>query len=107
MLTGRMRKEKGEKIDIVSVLRKSATPGESLPETTVQSQIIAIFAQQSEDTLSAPITTKAAVYTCYLFEGMPPKVAQILKRNTGEQLSIITEPKHFNGMIYFKCQHLN
>ena len=105
MLTGAFRRREGEKVDIIDLSRKNSTPGSSIPETVVQSQIECVLIRKAEDSQSAPVTSKNTSYRCYLFEGEAPDVSQIIKRSNDERLTILTDPEEYKHMIYFDCLH--
>ena len=105
MLTGWFRGQVAEKIDILALTRRSSIPGESIPETVIQTQVECILRRKSEDTLSPPVTSKDASYRCYLIGGQKPEVSQIVKRDDGERLTILTKPERFKNLIFFDCQH--
>lgn len=105
MLSGWFRKQRGEKVDILGLSRKSSTPGNTIPETVIQSQLQCMLSPQGDDTINPPVTSKSLNYKCYLFEGDKPEVSQIVKRDTGERLTILTKPEKIRGVIVFNCQH--
>ena len=105
MLTGWFRKEAGETIDVLGLSRKNSTPGSAIPETIVQSQIECVLVRKSDDTASPPVTTKTALYRCFLFGDEVPEVSQVIKRSDDERLTILTKPEIFNGVVFFDCQH--
>ena len=105
MITGAFRRREGEKVNILGLLRKSAIPGNSIPETIIQSQIECVLIRKDDDSQLAPATTKDTLYRCYLFEGDAPKVSQIIERADDERLTILTKPEKYRNMFYFDCQH--
>ena len=105
MLTGWFRNQVAEKVDILGLTRKSSTPGEPIPETVIQSQVECIIRRQGEDTQSPPVTTRDTSYRCYLIGSQKPEVSQIVKRDNGERLTILTKPERFKNLIFFDCQH--
>ena len=107
MLTALFRKERAEKVDILDVSRKQSIPGETITESTIQSQLECILSRQGDDSESAPTTTQQTLYQCYLFDGEMPEVAQTIKRDNGERFSVLTKPRKRNGIIVFNAQHIS
>ena len=105
MLTGAFRRQVAEKVDILDLSRKSSTPGSAIPETTAQSQVECLLIRKSEDSQAAPATTQEAMYRCYLFSSVTPTVSQLIKRSSGERLTVLTKPEKFNNIIFFDCRH--
>lgn len=115
MLTARMRRQLSENIDILDVERKQSTPGSAIPTSAVQSGLRCVFLERTENVRAtvrnsvelAPATSQSIIYTCYLFDGVKPTVGQLLRRDTGEKLSVMTDPKKVRGVIYFECLHVS
>ena len=105
MLTGHFRKRHAEKVDIVVLEKKNAVPGNAIPERIVQTQLESVIVRSTEASQAEPTVTKNMTYQCYLFEGVKPEVSQIVKRSTGEKLTILTEPEQIRETIFFDCQH--
>ena len=105
MLSGAFRKQVAEKVDILGLARKNSTPGSSIPETILQSQVECILSKKGEDGLSEPTITKNLLWGCHLINGEMPKVTQIIKRKNGERLTITTTPEYVIDIIVFDCQH--
>lgn len=103
--TQAFKDEVGELVDVIALSRRSSTPGEAIPETTVQTGIECFLVEKRDEAQAAPVTTKDATYTCYFLEGTAPEVSQIIKRSTGEQLTILTKPRTYDNIIFFECQH--
>ena len=105
MLSSLTRRRVAEKVDILEVDRKNSTPGSSIPETTVQSQVVCLLRRKSDDTEDAPVTTKTSTYRCHLIDAVEPKVSQIVRRSNGEKLTILTKPEKVKRYISFDVQH--
>ena len=110
LLSAQMRDAVGEKVDILSISRKGGTPGRSLPESTVVSQVSCILKKQGEEAEVVPVTTTDTVFRAILLKSeipddKEPKVSQIVKRGTGERLTIVSKPLKRRGYIMFDCQH--
>lgn len=104
--------EVSEKVDVLSLSQKQSTPGGSIPETTVQSDVTCVLIEERSDIERSPSATRRAfpvvpqdtLYNTYFLDGMKPEVSQILKRSNGERLTVMNEPREAFGVIFFLAQ---